>query len=185
MGYTNSLEDFYSNNTDAIVQDTFNVSNRDVYDDVYGDMAHDDISPYNYSNYNMSSISRSDNIMADVARSMTDMMKRIRDLEKDLSLERDKAVKLQASRRNLADKNHLLSQEVDAYKNKVGSLDAKLAQASSKMSVLETRVHEQSRAIAAQEQELRVLRPLLTGKDEVVGILADAQALLGEGSKIR
>ena len=91
--YTNSLEDFYATDS-SLNQDSFAIPSRDVfndydgqidvYDDITSGIGRKDISSYTYPNYNLSSISSSDNIMADVARSMTGMMKRIRDLEQDI-----------------------------------------------------------------------------------------------------
>ena len=59
----------------------FDTDISDSFDDiVVDDAVTADSMDYGYSKYNMSSISHSDNIMADVAHSMTGMMKRIRDL---------------------------------------------------------------------------------------------------------
>lgn len=192
-----SLEDFYSNNDEDkfdLASETYEDTSTNMFDtdinDSFEDIVLDDGianagMDYGYSKYDMSSISHSDNIMADVAHSMTSMIERIHDLQNDLANERNKCNKLQSAGRVLVDKNHLLVEQVDSYKNKISSLDAKVAQLSSKNSVLESHVHELKKANSAQKRELDLLRPLLSGRDEVVGILADAHALLGEGSKAR
>ncbi len=131
--------------------------------------------------------SSDDNIMSDVAKSMTAMMNRIKALEAELSEEQAKTGKLSASRRTLIEKNKMLGKKVEILTDKNTSLGATIAKANSTNNVLENRVHEQKRVIDAQSQELQMLRPLLQYKEKVVGILADVQALLDDGtpSKVR
>lgn len=129
--------------------------------------------------------SNDDNIMADVAKTMTALMTRVKVVEAQLSEEKAKNAKLTSSGRNLVEKNRMLAKKIEVITNKNTSLEASVSKANSVNSVLENRVHEQKRVMDAQNRELQMLRPLLQDKEKVVGILADVQALLEEENSVK
>ena len=48
--------------------------------------------------------------------------------------------------------------------------------------LLENKVRDQEKLIASQEREIKILRPQVEGKQDLVRLLADARTLLGTDS---
>jgi len=118
----------------------------------------------------------SDNIMADVAKSMTELMKQNRDQRKTIAKYQSEVKTLESQARMLSDK---VRDQAEQYKSLSGNL-RKLDEAAGR---LEHRVHEQEQIISSQESELRTLRAQVEGKQDLVRILAEAKSVLGNQSQ--
>ena len=118
----------------------------------------------------------SDNIMADVAKSMTELMKQNRDQRKTIAKYQSEVKTLESQARMLSDK---VRDQAEQYKSLSGNL-RKLDEAAGR---LEHRVHEQEQIISSQDSELRALRAQVEGKQDLVRILAEAKSVLGNQSQ--
>ena len=120
-----------------------------------------------------------DNIMADVARSMSELMRQNKEQRAVITEYRDKVETLQSQARILNEKYKDQAARYETLSDKLRSLDEAAGRIESKNQLLESRVRDQEKIIASQERELKVLRPQVEGKQDLVRLLADARTLLG------
>ncbi len=139
------------------------------YSSVFSNIKTDKI----YSSYG--SLDSRDNIMSDVAKSMTDLMRQNREQKNTISQYKSKVDNLESQARMLADKIKDQSMRYSELSDRLRSLDEAAGRLESRNKMLENKVHEQDRIIASQERELK-------GKQELAGLLADARSLLGNDS---
>ncbi len=125
-------------------------------------------------------VSNKDTIMADIAKSMSNLMRQNRDLKSNLVEVKTKLEKVSASRRNIANKAKVLEQKNDILNTKLHNEETLKNKANAKVASLEAKVREQERIIASQTRELKSLRPQLQGKEDLVKLLADASLLLDD-----
>ena len=123
-----------------------------------------------------------DNIMADVARSMSELMRQNKDQRAVIAEYRDKVETLESQARILNEKYKDQAARYETLSDKLRSLDEAAGRIESKNQLLESRVRDQEKVIASQERELKVLRPQVEGKQDLVRLLADARTLLGSES---
>ena len=127
-----------------------------------------------YDDYQESS--SSDNLMQDVARSMTELMKQNREQKSIISRTQARLEESESQRRILADR---YKDQVSRYE----SLTSKLRSLDSLTTRLETKVKDQTRTIDNQARELKSLRSQLNSKNELAQILEDAKQLLDENNQ--
>ena len=132
-----------------------------------------------------------DSIMADVAKSLSSLMKQNRNQKNTISEYQNKLNKISASRRSVIEKNKAQEQKIEMQEQRLGiqeqkievlssknkTCEATISNLESKLRALESRLREQDKLIANQNQELDTLRPQ---KDDLAKLIADAQALLGD-----
>ena len=123
-----------------------------------------------------------DNIMADVARSMSELMRQNKEQRGVITQIQDKLESSESQRRILAEKYKDQSMRYEALTGKLRALDEVSGRLESKNQLLESRLRDQEKIIAAQERELKILRPQIEGKQDLVKLLADARTLLGSES---
>ena len=123
-----------------------------------------------------------DNIMADVARSMSELMRQNKEQRGVITQMQDKLESSESQRRILAEKYKDQSMRYEALTGKLRALDEVSGRLESKNQLLEGRLRDQEKIIAAQERELKILRPQIEGKQDLVKLLADARTLLGSES---
>ena len=128
----------------------------------------------------MSTPTEKDNIMADVAKSMTKLMRQNRELKASLTDSNNKVEQISASRRTIAEKAKMQEQKISALATKIRSLENSISKLETKNQLLESKTREQERVINAQGHELSVIRPQLQGKEELQKILAEASTLLDD-----
>ena len=155
---------------DSVIQ-TDRIQREDEFDDSYNrDYSHSNVLP------------GKDTIIVDVAKSMSELMKQNREQRAMIEEYRERLEKLNASRRNIANRATAQEQKIDALNTKIHNYEATITKLESRNQVLENRVHDQDRIIDTQAHELEVMRPQLQGKEELVRLLADAKTLLGDDS---
>ena len=155
---------------------------NDGYDSVFKSsmIKPDRIAPsYNpFAGYK-SSMFDSNSIMADVARSMTELMRQNKDQRGTILQYQQQLEAVEAQSRVLNEKYNDQTLRVESLSNKLRTLDEASSRLESKNQLLESRLHDQEKIIAAQERELNSLRPQLEGRQDLMKVLADAKALLG------
>ena len=154
----------------------------DYMDNIDNDLFESDIKRTSSSN---------ESIMADVAKSLSSLMKQNRNQKNTISEYQEKLNKVSASRRNVIEKNKAQEQKIEMQEQRLGiqeqrievlnsknkSCEATISNLESKLKALESKLREQDKLIANQSQELEVLRPQ---KDDLAKLIADAQALLSD-----
>ena len=123
--------------------------------------------------------SNRDNIMSDVASSLSELMKQNREQKGLISQYEDRLNDAEVQRRMYADKYNEQVNRNETLSSKLRSLDEASSKLQSRNEMLERRIHDQEAIIAAQDKELRMLRPQVEGKQDLVKLLADAKVLLG------
>lgn len=118
------------------------------------------------------------NIMADVAKSMTDLMKQNKDQKAIIAQYKAQITSLESQTRMIAEKFKDQSMRYEALAGKLRSLDEATGRLESRNQLLESRVRDQEKIIASQDRELKSLRPQVQGNQDLVRILADAKSLL-------
>ena len=124
----------------------------------------------------------SDHLMSDVARSMAELMKRNREQRNAISQYQSKIENLEAQSRMLSEKYKDQSMRVDALSSKLRTMEDAVTRMESKNQLLEKKVHDQDMIIASQDREIKILRPQVEGKQDLVRLLADARTMLGSDS---
>jgi len=119
------------------------------------------------------------NIMADVARSMTELMKQNKEQKATIAQYKSQIESLESQTRLIAEKFKDQSMRYEALASKLRSLDEVTNRLESRNQILESRVHDQEKIIASQDRELKTLRPQVQGNQDLVRLLADAKSLLG------
>ena len=120
-----------------------------------------------------------DNIVADVAQFMQELVKQNKDQKAIIGQYQQKVENLESQARLLADKFKDQSIRYESLSGKLRSLDEATGRLESRNQMLEGRVREQESVIAAQDRELKTLRPQVEGRQDLVRLLADARNLLG------
>ena len=143
------------------------------YDSLLTDIQSDRVSYDSYGSIG------GDNIMADVARSMSELMRQNKEQRGVITQYQNKVESLESQARILAEKFKDQSVRYEALSSKLRSLDEATGRLESRNQLLESRVHDQEKIIASQDRELKVLRPQVEGKQDLVRLLADARTLLG------
>ena len=123
-----------------------------------------------------------DNIMLDVARSMSELMRQNKEQRGVITQYQDKVESLESQARILSEKFKDQSARYEALSSKLRSLDEASGRLESRNQLLESRIRDQEKIIASQDRELKVLRPQVEGKQDLVRLLADARTLLGSDS---
>ena len=118
------------------------------------------------------------NIMADIAKSMTDLMKQNKDQKAIIAQYKAQITSLESQTRMIAEKFKDQSMRYEALAGKLRSLDEATGRLESRNQLLESRVRDQEKIIASQDRELKSLRPQVQGNQDLVRILADAKSLL-------
>ena len=129
---------------------------------------------------NMRYVGSNNSIMSDVAKSMTKLMRQNRELKNEVASTKEKLEKVTTSRRNIADKSNMQEKKIEALNTKIRNLENALSKLEIKNESLENKTRDQEKVINSQAHELNALRPQLQGKEDLMKVLADAQALLGE-----
>ena len=124
--------------------------------------------------------SSSDSIMTDIAKSMTELMKQNREQRALLAEYQEKFDVLNAQKKVIVEKYKDQVQKLENVASKYRNLETTASRLETRNQLLESKITEQDRLISAQERELGSLRPQLQGKENLVKILADAKALLGD-----
>lgn len=127
-------------------------------------------------------ISNRDTIMEDVAKSMTSLIAQNKEQKAKIVKFEQENMKLRASRQNVIDKANHQEKKIDMLVGKLKSLEGTLSKLEANNRAFEKKVHDQERVIASQNRELEAMKAQLDGKDDLVQLLADAQALLGQDS---
>ena len=142
-------------------------------------------------------------IMSDVAKSLNELIRRNKEYRSIISQYQDKVSSLNSQKSALTEKYHeqvqmnqsltskvsSLQTSVGKLQNKNESLEGKVSSLQSSMGklqsineILDSKVHNQEKLLYSQERELSSLRSQLEGKDDIVKLLADAKAVLGDDS---
>ena len=116
--------------------------------------------------------------MADIAKSMTDLMKQNKDQKAIIAQYKAQITSLESQTRMIAEKFKDQSMRYEALAGKLRSLDEATGRLESRNQLLESRVRDQEKIIASQDRELKSLRPQVQGNQDLVRILADAKSLL-------
>ena len=127
-------------------------------------------------------VSTKDTIMEDVAKSMTSLIAQNKDQKAKIVKFEQENAKLRASRQNIVDKASHQEKKIDMLIGKLKSLEGALSKMEASNHAFENKIHEQERVIASQNRELENMKVQLEGKEDLVKLLADAQALLGQDS---
>ena len=122
----------------------------------------------------------SDTIMTDIAKSMTELMKQNREQRTLIAEYQEKFDVINTQKKVIVDKYKDQAQKLEALVSKCRSLENAASRLETRNQLLESKISEQERLINSQERELGSLRPQLQGKEDLVKILADAKALLGD-----
>lgn len=122
----------------------------------------------------------SDTIMTDIAKSMTELMKQNREQRTLIAEYQEKFDVINTQKKVIVDKYKDQVQKLEALASKCRSLENAASRLETRNQLLESKISEQERLINSQERELGSLRPQLQGKEDLVKILADAKALLGD-----
>ena len=122
----------------------------------------------------------SDTIMTDIAKSMTELMKQNREQRTLIAEYQEKFDVINTQKKVIVEKYKDQAQKLEALASKCRSLENAASRLETRNQLLESKISEQERLINSQERELGSLRPQLQGKEDLVKILADAKALLGD-----
>ena len=118
--------------------------------------------------------------MTDIAKSMTELMKQNREQRTLIAEYQEKFDVINTQKKVIVDKYKDQAQKLEALASKCRSLENAASRLETRNQLLESKISEQERLINSQERELGSLRPQLQGKEDLVKILADAKALLGD-----
>ena len=120
-----------------------------------------------------------DNIMTDVVKSMSELMKQNKDQRALINRYREQMSAIESQSRLLADKYKDQSMRLESLTGRLRTMDEAASRLESKNQLLESRLRDQEKVIASQDRELKTLRPQLESKQDLVRLLADAQSLIG------
>ena len=160
-------------NFDDVFSST-NVKTDKIVDfgDYYSDFSSGlDVSLNNYG--------QADNIMTDVAKSMGELINQNRIQRNVIGQCKGKIENYESQLRIAADRYNEQVKQNETLSNRLREISSSLNRIESKNQLLEQKVHELTRVVNAQEGELKVLRPQVEGKQDLVQLLADARAVLG------
>ena len=126
---------------------------------------------------------RQDNIMEAVAKSMTELMKQNREQKITIIQYHERLKRAESLKNSIAEKAKEQADLIKALSGKVRSLENTITKFETKSQLLESKVQDQDRIIAAQDRELKNLRPQVEGKEELAKLLKDARVLLNDSSE--
>jgi len=179
-----------SDNTDTEVSEVSeeveasvdSTTEEDAYTEFNDSDLEDDIDSYHDSFEDSELVSPKDTIMEDVAKSMTSLIAQNKEQKEKIAKAEQENARLRASRQNMVDKVNHQEKKIDMLVGKLKSLEGALSKMEASNHAFENKIHEQERTIASQTRELETMRVQLEGKEDLVKLLADAQALLGQDS---
>ena len=126
---------------------------------------------------------RQDNIMEAVAKSMTELMRQNREQKVTIIQYHERLKRTESLKNSIAEKAKEQAELIKALSGKVRSLENTITKFETKSQLLESKVQDQDRIIAAQDRELKNLRPQVAGKEELAKLLKDARVLLNDSSE--
>ena len=126
---------------------------------------------------------RQDNIMEAVAKSMTELMRQNREQKVTIIQYHERLKRTESLKNSIAEKAKEQADLIKALSGKVRSLENTITKFETKSQLLESKVQDQDRIIAAQDRELKNLRPQVAGKEELAKLLKDARVLLDDSSE--
>ena len=126
---------------------------------------------------------RQDNIMEAVAKSMTELMRQNREQKVKIIQYHERLKRTESLKNSIAEKAKEQADLIKALSGKVRSLENTITKFETKSQLLESKVQDQDRIIAAQDRELKNLRPQVAGKEELAKLLKDARVLLNDSSE--
>lgn len=126
---------------------------------------------------------RQDNIMEAVAKSMTELMRQNREQKVTIIQYHERLKRAESLKNSIAEKAKEQADLIKALSGKVRSLENTITKFETKSQLLESKVQDQDRIIAAQDRELKNLRPQVEGKEELAKLLKDARVLLNDSSE--
>ena len=126
---------------------------------------------------------RQDNIMEAVAKSMTELMRQNREQKVKIIQYHERLKRTESLKNSIAEKAKEQAELIKALSGKVRSLENTITKFETKSQLLESKVQDQDRIIAAQDRELKNLRPQVAGKEELAKLLKDARVLLNDSSE--
>ena len=126
-----------------------------------------------------SSLASNDTIMTDVAKSMGELINQNRMQKSLIGQYKGKMDNYEAQMRMMSERYNDQLSKNDSMSNRLRELNSTAGRLEAKNQLLEQKIHELSKVVAAQDKELKVLRPQLEGKQDLVQLLADAKVILG------
>lgn len=126
---------------------------------------------------------RQDNIMEAVAKSMTELMRQNREQKVTIIQYHERLKRTESLKNSIAEKAKEQADLIKALSGKVRSLENTITKFETKSQLLESKIQDQDRIIAAQDRELKNLRPQVAGKEELAKLLKDARVLLNDSSE--
>lgn len=126
---------------------------------------------------------RQDNIMEAVAKSMTELMRQNREQKVTIIQYHERLKRTESLKNSIVEKAKEQADLIKALSGKVRSLENTITKFETKSQLLESKVQDQDRIIAAQDRELKNLRPQVEGKEELAKLLKDARVLLNDSSE--
>ena len=180
INYSNSVDSFDINDNMLENETEFknDLSNLDLDTDIFADsmVQVDKIDVDDDYSYKLSGIK--ENIMEDVASTMTNLIKLNRSQKQKLVAYEEKFDQVVVAHKKIVEKAKSQVREIETLKAKIKNFETIVTKLESKIEVLENKVHDQDKIITSQTSELESLRPQVEGQKELARILADAQLLL-------
>lgn len=168
-----------SKTENQLLSDIFNEPVKETYDTTYTNTTgYDPMLDSMKTDRIYDGYGTGNNIMADIAKSMTDLMKQNKDQKAIIAQYKAQITSLESQTRMIAEKFKDQSMRYEALAGKLRSLDEATGRLESRNQLLESRVRDQEKIIASQDRELKSLRPQVQGNQDLVRILADAKSLL-------
>lgn len=165
--YTNPADGFNNRPVESFGSQEYSIPNNSQYGSLFTDTKTDKL-PYG-----------DDNIMSDVVKSMSDLMRQNKEQRNTIVQYQERLDALEAQRRMAIEQYKQTAIRVEALSSKLRVLEENSTRLEARNQMYETRLHDQEKIIASQDRELKTLRPQLEGKQDLVKLLADAKALLG------
>lgn len=167
--------------------DSMNLSDisKDDSDDSFDSMLQEDsifsdsdyIDDYKAGYNSVSSNPVKDTIIEDVAVTMSNLIKLNRNQKKKIEKYEMHIDQLKATNKKVVQGAKNQVREIESLKSRVKNYETIVAKLEARNQILDSKVHEQERVIAVQNDELNTLRPQVEGKKDLVRLLEDAQSL--------
>lgn len=167
--------------------DSMNLSDigKDDSDDSFDSMLQEDsifsdsdyIDDYKAGYSSVSSNPVKDTIIEDVAVTMSNLIKLNRNQKKKIEKYEMHIDQLKATNKKVVQGAKNQAREIESLKSRVKNYETIVAKLEARNQILDSKVHEQERVIAVQNDELNTLRPQVEGKKDLVRLLEDAQSL--------
>lgn len=169
--YPNPADGFNNRPVESFGSQEYSIPNNSQYGSLFTDTKTDKL-PYG-----------DDNIMSDVVKSMSDLMRQNKEQRNTIVQYQERLDALEAQRRMAIEQYKQTAIRVEALSSKLRVLEENSTRLEARNQMYETRLHDQEKIIASQDRELKTLRPQLEGKQDLVKLLADAKALLGNDNE--